>query len=70
MSSIECEHNHCGNCCGGSCHGCLTDIVLTEDEVTVLRKFTQIPFLPVASDGNGDPVSWQHGPYNFRAICD
>ncbi|MBE6039869.1 MAG: hypothetical protein E7219_02780 [Clostridiales bacterium] len=37
------------------CQGCLTDIVLTEDEVTVLGKFAQIPFLPVASDGNGDP---------------
>lgn len=68
MSSIEYDHNHCGSCCCGSCQGCLTDIVLTEDEVTVLGKFAQIPFLPVASDGNGDSVYLENDLYT-NAPC-
>ena len=39
--------SHCsGNC--GSCGGCAKELVLTEQELEFLRKFAQIPFLPVA----------------------
>lgn len=35
-----------GNC--GSCGGCARELVLTEQELTVLKQLGQIPFLPVA----------------------
>lgn len=43
---------HCQNCggCGscGSCGGCERALVLTHQELELLRRFAQIPFLPVA----------------------
>ena len=40
----------CNTCSGhcGSCGGCARELVLTEDELTVLGKLSQIPFLPIA----------------------
>ena len=35
-----------GNC--GSCGGCAKELTLTPQEILVLRKLGQIPFLPVA----------------------
>ena len=35
-----------GNC--ASCAGCARELVLSEKEVDMLLKFSQIPFLPVA----------------------
>ena len=35
-----------GNC--GSCGGCARELVLSEKEIDMLWKFSQIPFLPVA----------------------
>ena len=51
--SSSCGHDHCGACCGGSCGGgcggCGSGaLYLTEDEVALLRRFAQMPFLPVA----------------------
>ncbi len=40
----------CGNC-GGSCEnctGCTGALVLTEGELALLQRLSQIPFLPVA----------------------
>ena len=37
----------CGGCCG-NCGGCGSTLVLTEEEITMLRVLGQIPFLPVA----------------------
>lgn len=51
--SSSCGHDHCGACCGGSCGGgcggCGSGaLYLTEGEVALLRRFAQMPFLPVA----------------------
>lgn len=37
---------HCENC--GSCDGCKHALLLTPQELRLLRQFAQIPFLPVA----------------------
>ena len=39
--------SQCGGNCG-SCGGCAKELTLTQQEVTLLRKLGQIPFLPVA----------------------
>ena len=36
----------CGNCCG-NCGGC-GEMILAEGEIEMLKKLSQIPFLPVA----------------------
>ncbi|MEA4919438.1 MAG: hypothetical protein VB078_00745 [Clostridiaceae bacterium] len=50
----------CGNNCGGSCGpcgSCSHDLVLTKDELTMLSRLTEIPFLPVAcQEGSHDPI--------------
>ena len=38
----------CGNRCGGCCGGCGRELVLTPGEAAMLRRFAEIPFLPVA----------------------
>ena len=40
--------NGCGNGCGSCCGGCGRELVLTPGEVAMLRRFAEIPFLPVA----------------------
>ena len=45
--STNCGHDHCGSCCGGSCTGCGA-LELTPDELALLRRFAQLPFLPIA----------------------
>ncbi len=45
---MDCMHNGCGACCGGACAGCDGALALTETEVQLLRRFGEIPFLPVA----------------------
>ena len=40
------EHPCSGNC--GSCGGCAKELVLSEPEITMLKKLGQIPFWPVA----------------------
>ena len=66
MSDFECNHNHCGRCCGASCpescSGCSPVISLTEDEVRLLDEFAQFSFLPVASNSDGKPVYIKDDP--------
>ena len=45
--TLNCGHDRCGACCGGSCGGCGGALELTQTEVDLLRLFAQIPFLPV-----------------------
>lgn len=37
----------CGGCCG-NCGGCGSTLVLSQEEIAMLRLLGQIPFLPVA----------------------
>ena len=41
----------CGGCCG-KCGGCGSTLVLSAEEITMLRLLGQIPFLPVARSGS------------------
>lgn len=38
--------SHCDNCSGG-CGGCARELSLTEGELEMLQKLSQIPFLPI-----------------------
>lgn len=59
---MDCEHDRCGACCGGSCGGCGGELVLTPQELELLRRFAQIPFLPVARRADGEtPVYLEDG---------
>lgn len=44
---MDCGHDNCGACCGGSCGGCGGTLELTSAELDLLRQFAQLPFLPV-----------------------
>ena len=51
----------CGGCCG-NCGGCGSTLVLTPEEITMLRQLGQIPFLPVARSASSvDPVYLEEG---------
>ena len=51
----------CGGCCG-NCGGCGSTLVLTAEEITMLRLFAQIPFLPVARSASSmEPVYLEEG---------
>ena len=51
----------CGGCCG-NCGGCGSTLVLTPEEITILRLLGQIPFLPVArSAASMEPVYLEEG---------
>ena len=51
----------CGGCCG-NCGGCGSTLVLTAEEITMLRLLGQIPFLPVArSAASMEPVYLEEG---------
>ena len=51
----------CGGCCG-NCGGCGSTLVLTAEEITMLRLMGQIPFLPVARSASSvDPVYLEDG---------
>ena len=39
--------SHCDTCSGG-CVSCARELTLTEGELEMLRKLSQIPFLPIA----------------------
>ena len=53
----------CKNCSGTCCEGC-GSLVLGPDEVAVLRKLGQIPFLPVARRAEDmTPVFREDGDY-------
>ena len=49
-----------GNCAG--CSGCARELVLTREEIDLLEKLGQIPFLPVArSMGDLTPIYLEDG---------
>ena len=49
----------CTGCCGG---GCGSELYLTPEEVALLGRFAQTPFLPVASRGDREePVCREEG---------
>lgn len=55
--------SQCGGNCG-SCGGCAKELTLTQQEVTLLRKLGQIPFLPVARKADGmTPVYLEDNDY-------
>lgn len=55
------EHcNHCGGC--GKCGGCDRSLSLTAQELALLQRFAQIPFLPVARKADDfEPVYLEDG---------
>lgn len=62
---------HCNNCGGfQSCGGCDRSLLLTEEEITLLRHFAQIPFLPVARKADEEiPVYLEEGaPENYALV--
>lgn len=51
----------CGGCCG-NCGGCGSTLVLSAEEITMLRLLGQIPFLPVARSASSmEPVFLEEG---------
>ena len=51
---------HCGGC--KNCAGCDRSLLLSEDELALLRHFAQVPFLPVARRADDEvPVYLEHG---------
>lgn len=51
----------CGGCCG-NCGNCGSTLVLTEQEIIMLRLLGQIPFLPVARRADSmEPVYLEEG---------
>ena len=58
---MGCGHDGCGACCGGNCSGC-GELELTRQEIELLRRFAQIPFLPVARRWDSEtPVCLEEG---------
>ncbi len=52
----------CGNCCG-NCGGCGA-LLLSEGEISLLRKLSQIPFLPVARRADSmEPMYFEDSDY-------
>lgn len=51
----------CGGCCG-NCGGCGSTLVLSSEEIVMLRLLGQIPFLPVARSASSmEPVYLEEG---------
>ena len=56
----------CGGCRGGNCSGC-GELELTQQEISLLRRFAQIPFLPVARRWDSEtPVYMEEGAENVE----
>ena len=56
----------CGGCCG-NCGGCGSTLVLTTEEITMLRLLGQIPFLPVARSASSmEPVYLEEGELSLE----
>lgn len=57
-----------GNC--GGCSGCGSGVLeLTKGEIELLRRFAQVPFLPVARQpGSEMPVCLEEGISSIRAL--
>lgn len=55
------EHcNHCGGC--EKCSGCDRSLLLSQQELDLLRTFSQLPFLPVARKvSDTDPICLEFG---------
>ena len=57
--------SYCESSCGGcqkSCTGCSPALYLTEEELTLLRLFGEVSFLPVARRPDGEtPVCLEEG---------
>ena len=50
---MQCPHSDCAACPkSGSCGA----LFLTEDELSVLRRFAETPFLPLVKKGDGLPL--------------
>ena len=63
----------CGQgCCGGNCgicSGCGGALELTQGEIELLRRFAQVPFLPVARQpGSETPVCLEEGLSSIGAL--
>ena len=66
-NTTDCGHDHCGACCGSSgCGGCGGGggaLELTQRELDLLRRFAQLPFLPVARRWDAEtPIYLEDGP--------
>jgi hypothetical protein len=59
----DCGQNHCGACCGGSCTDCGGALLLSWEELELLRRFAALPFLPVARRWDSEePVCLEDRP--------
>lgn len=54
---------HCDHCAGcEKCSGCDRSLLLSQQELDLLREFAQLPFLPVArKPSSTDPVCLEFG---------
>ena len=58
---MSCCEGSCGGC-QKSCSGCSPALYLTEEELTLLRLFGEVPFLPVARRPDSEtPVCLEEG---------
>ncbi len=55
---MDCGHDSCGACCGGSCMGCGGALELTGQELELLRRFAELPFLPVVRRWDSETPVW------------
>lgn len=55
MNQPTCGGAGCGSCCGscGSCHGQNDSLYLTQEELSVLHRLEELPFLPVGFNTKG-----------------
>lgn len=63
--------NGCSGCSGncGSCGGCAATLVLSRDEMDMLFKFAQIPFLPAARKASDmTPVYLEEADRDYSLI--
>lgn len=66
---LNCSHDGCGSCCGGSCAGCGASLELTEPELELLDRFAQIPFLPVARAADSEiPVYLEESEKDYGPV--
>lgn len=60
--------SHCNNCCG-NCGGCDRSLLMTEEELALLERFAQTPFLPVARKADDEaPIYLEEGDAAQNAL--
>lgn len=68
---MNCGHDGCGACRGGSCGGCAGELTLTQAEIDLLDLLAQSPFLPVARRADSEtPVCLEAGAATAETWAD